>query len=143
MNNLISKNLIVVDIKSNIYEVADTMKRYDVGFVPVSDNNKIVGVLTDRDIVTKIVANKDELIESYISKPISIDLNDSIEDALKLMSKHKIKRLLVSSDNKLVGILSISDLLNTDCNYIEAIKEIFEINKNDDTYITKVDEFYL
>ena len=143
MNNLISKNLIVVDIKSNIYEVADTMKRYDVGFVPVSDNNKIVGVLTDRDIVTKIVANKDELIESYISKPISIDLNDSIENALTLMSKHKIKRLLVSSDNKLVGILSISDLLNTDCNYIETIKEIFEINKNDDTYITKVDEFYL
>ena len=143
MNNLISKNLIVVDIKSNIYEVADTMKKYDVGFVPVSDNNKIVGVLTDRDIVTKIVANKDELIESYISKPISIDLNDSIENALTLMSKHKIKRLLVSSDNKLVGILSISDLLNTDCNYIEAIKEIFEINKNDDTYITKVDEFYL
>ena len=143
MNNLISKNLIVVDIKSNIYEVADTMKRYDVGFVPVSDNNKIVGVLTDRDIVTKIVANKDELIESYISKPISIDLNDSIENALTLMSKHKIKRLLVSSDNKLVGILSISDLLNTDCNYIKAIKEIFEINKNDDTYITKVDEFYL
>lgn len=143
MNNLISKNLIVVDIKSNIYEVADTMKRYDVGFVPVSDNNKIVGVLTDRDIVTKIVANKDELIESYISKPISIDLNDSIENALTLMSKHKIKRLLVSSDNKLVGILSISDLLNTDCNYIEAIKEIFEINKNDATYITKVDEFYL
>lgn len=143
MNNLISKNLIVVDIKSNIYEVADTMKRYDVGFVPVSDNNKIVGVLTDRDIVTKIVANKDELIESYISKPISIDLNDSIENALTLMSKHKIKRLLVSSNNKLVGILSISDLLNTDCNYIEAIKEIFEINKNDDTYITKVDEFYL
>ena len=116
MNNLISKNLIVVDIKSNIYEVADTMKRYDVGFVPVSDNNKIVGVLTDRDIVTKIVANKDELIESYISKPISIDLNDSIENALTLMSKHKIKRLLVSSNNKLVGILSISDLLNTDCN---------------------------
>lgn len=143
MNNLISKNLIVVDIKSNIYEVADTMKRYDVGFVPVSDNNKIVGVLTDRDIVTKIVANKDELIESYISKPISIDLNDSIENALTLMSKHKIKRLLVSSNNRLVGILSISDLLNTDCNYIEAIKEIFEINKNDDTYITKVDEFYL
>lgn len=143
MNNLISKNLIVVDIKSNIYEVADTMKRYDVGFVPVSDNNKIVGVLTDRDIVTKIVANKDELIESYISKPISIDLNDSIENALTLMSKHKIKRLLVSSNNKLVGILSISDLLNTDYNYIKAIKEIFEINKNDDTYITKVDEFYL
>lgn len=143
MNNLISKDLIVVDIKSNIYEVADTMKRYDVGFVPVSDNNKIVGVLTDRDIVTKIVANKDELIESYISKPISIDLNDSIENALTLMSKHKIKRLLVSSNNKLVGILSISDLLNTDYNYIKAIKEIFEINKNDDTYITKVDEFYL
>ena len=124
MNNLISKNLIVVDIKSNIYEVADTMKRYDVGFVPVSDNNKIVGVLTDRDIVTKIVANKDELIESYINKPISIDLNDSIENALTLMSKHKIKRLLVSSNNKLVGILSISDLLNTDYNYIKAIKEI-------------------
>lgn len=143
MKEYISKDLIVVDINNNVQEVSEIMKKYDIGFVPVSKDNKIVGVLTDRDIVVKILANKDDKIESYISKPIYIDINKDLNDALELMKKHKIKRLLVSENDKLIGILSLSDLLNTNINTIDTIKEIFSINKNSDTYITKVNEFYL
>lgn len=137
------KDLIIVDISTNIEEVAKIMKEYDIGFVPVSKNNKIVGVLTDRDIVIKILANKDNKIENYLSKPISIDVNSDIKESLELMRKYKIKRLLVSDNNKLIGVITLSDLLNTDINLLETIKEIFEINRNSDTYTTKINEFYL
>jgi len=142
MKNIMCENVIVMDINSSIEEVCDTMKKYDIGFLPISDNNKIVGVITDRDIVVKIIANKDNKIKGYLSKPISIDINENLDDALNLMKKQKIKRLLVSDSNKLVGVISLSDLLGKiDTN--EAVKEIFEINRNTDTYITKIDEFYL
>ena len=143
MKDYISKNLIVIDINSTIEEVAGIMKKYDIGFVPVSKDNKIVGVLTDRDIVVKVLTNKDSKIEGYLSEPIYIDINKDLNDALELMKKHKIKRLLVSDSDKLVGIISLSDILNKDINTINTIKEIFAINRNSDTYITKVDEFYL
>lgn len=143
MKDYISKNLIVIDINSTIEDVAEIMKKYDIGFVPVSKDNKIVGVLTDRDIVVKILANKDSKIDGYLSKPIYIDVNNDLNDALELMKKHKIKRLLVSDNDKLVGIVSLSDILNKDIDTINTIKEIFAINRNSDTYITKVDEFYL
>lgn len=142
MEDIMSKNIITVNIDSTLQEISDIMKKYDIGFVPVSDKNKIIGVLTDRDIVVKILANNDNKIKGYLSSPISIDINQDTNDALKLMRKHKIKRLLVKDNNKLVGILSISDLLNN-INIFESIKEIFEIDKNSDKYNTKINEFYL
>jgi CBS domain-containing protein len=142
MENM-SKDLIIVDINTKVDQISKIMKNYDIGFVPVSKDNKIVGVLTDRDIVVRILANNDSKIEGYLSSPISIDVNKSLVDALKLMKDKKIKRLLVSDNNKLVGIISLSDILATDINILSALKEIFEINKNSDTYITKINEFYL
>ena len=135
-----------MDINSNIYEISKTMKEKDIGFIPISKNNSIIGVLTDRDIVVKILANKDEKIESYISKDlIKININSSIEEAIKLMGIKKIKRLLVEDNNKLVGVISLSDILNNlnDDILLENIRKIFEIYRNTDEYITKVDEFKL
>ena len=57
VKNLMCSSLIVFDINSSLNELANTMKKYDIGFVPIANKNKIVGVLTDRDIVTRILAN--------------------------------------------------------------------------------------
>lgn len=141
-----SKDLIIMDINSSIYDIALQMKEKDIGFIPISNNNTIVGVLTDRDIVVKILANKDDKIESYRNKDlIKININSSIEDAVKLMGNKKIKRLLVENNNKLVGVLSLSDILNNLDNdtLLENIKKIFTIYRNTDEYITKIDEFKL
>ena len=71
--------------------------------------------------------------------------NDLTKEAIDLMKKHKIKRLLVKKNNKLVGVLSLSDLLNTVDNniLIETYKTIFSINRNTDKYLTDIDEFEL
>lgn len=146
IEHIMSRDLVVMDINSNIYEISKTMKEKDIGFIPISKNNSIIGVLTDRDIVVKILANKDEKIESYISKDlIKININSSIEEAIKLMGIKKIKRLLVEDNNKLVGVISLSDILNNlnDDILLENIRKIFEIYRNTDEYITKVDEFKL
>lgn len=140
-----SKNLIVLN-DSSLEDIAKAMKRYDVGMVIIKENNKIKGIITDRDIVTKILANKDNKIKEYLTTNlVSIDINSDINEAIDLMKKHKIKRLLVKKNNKLVGVLSLSDLLNTVDNniLIETYKTIFSINRNTDKYLTDIDEFEL
>lgn len=145
IENIMSKNVIVLDENTNIIEVAKTMKENDIGFIPISKGNKIIGVLTDRDIVTKILANNDNKIKNYITKKIiKINIKSNIIDALEKMKTHKIKRLLVEKDNKLVGVLSISDLLNLQENeLLKTIKSIYAINRNSDEYHVKIDEFEL
>lgn len=145
IEKIMSKNLIVLN-DSNLEDIAKAMKRYDVGMVIINENNKIKGIITDRDIVTKILANKDNKIKEYLTTNlISIDINSDINEAIDLMKKHKIKRLLVKKNNKLVGVLSLSDLLNTVDNniLIETYKTIFSINRNTDKYLTDIDEFEL
>ncbi len=146
IEKIMSKNLIILDSKSSLENIAKTMKKYDVGMIIISDKNKIKGLITDRDIVTKILANKDNKIKEYLNTNIvSININSDLKEAIDLMKKHKIKRLLVKKDNKLVGVLSLSDLLNTvDKNIlIEAYKTIFSINRNTDKYLTDINEFEL
>ena len=92
IKDIMSKNLIVKDINTNIYEISKTMKEYDIGFIPISKNNTIIGVLTDRDIVTKILANNDNKINGYINnKIITININKSIDDIINLMGNKKNK----------------------------------------------------
>ena len=145
IEKIMSKNLIVLN-DSSLENIAKAMKKYDVGMIIIEKNNKIKGIITDRDIVTKILANRDNQIKEYLTTNlISIDVNSDIKETINLMKKHKIKRLLVKKDNKLVGVLSLSDLFNAIDNdiLIEAYKAIFNINRNTDKYLTDIDEFKL
>lgn len=145
--DIMTSSLIVVDKSSDIFEIAKIMKEKDIGFIPVSDNKKIIGVITDRDIVVKVLANNDTKIENYIYKDIiTCNINDYIEDILLKMSKNKIKRILVVDDKKVVGIISLSDILNTsydDEDKIVSIQSIWSITSNDQSRDLEVDEFYL
>lgn len=146
IEHIMSKDLVVLDINSTITEIAKIMKEKDIGFIPINEDNKIIGIITDRDIVVKILANDDNKIKDYINRNlIKINVNESIERAIELMGNNKVKRLLVEDNNKLVGVLSLSDILNnlnSDLVY-NNIKKIFEIYRNTDEYITKINEFEL
>lgn len=146
LEHIMNKDLICKDISTNVDEISKTMKENDIGIIIIKENSNIVGVLTDRDIVTKIISNNDTKIESYITKNlITVDKNENPTNVLNLMKKHKIKRILVTDNNKIVGIISLSDILKyVDSNELkEAMLEIWEINKNIDKYITKIDDFKL
>ena len=99
--------------------IADAAKRLaelDVGALPIcGEDNRLKGMLTDRDIVLKVVAQgKDpsatragELAEG---KPVTIGADDSIDEALRTMSDHQVRRLPVIDGHDLIGIVSQADL---------------------------------
>lgn len=147
IEDIMSKSLITCEIDNTIHQISKKMKLYDIGFIPITEHHNIVGIITDRDIVVEMISNYDHDIKNYIKKDIiSINKNQSIDYALDLMGQNKIKRLLVTNKKRVVGILSLSDILShsSDSNQLlETIKKIYAIEKNTDEYEPEVDEFYL
>lgn len=144
IEHFMSRNLVVLDVNSTIYDIALKMKQNDIGFIPINEGSKIVGVITDRDIVVKAIANKDTKIKDYINKDlIKININNDAVDAIELMGKKKVKRLLVEDNNKLVGIISLSDIINNvdSISLYDNVKKIYAIYRNTDEYLTKINEF--
>jgi CBS domain-containing protein len=99
-----------------ILEAAKKMQTLDVGALPIcGEDNRLKGMLTDRDIVIKVIATgKDpkstKAGELAQGKPVTIGADDSIEEALRTMTKYKVRRLPVIDGHDLVGIISQGDI---------------------------------
>lgn len=148
LSDIMSKHIIVGSVDDGIYEIASIMKENDIGFVPIVRDDRIVGVITDRDIVVKIISNHDynSNITNYMTKDIvDVSIDSSLSDVLSIMKKYKVKRVLVTDNNKVLGVVSLSDILNCDIDgeILSCIKEIFEVGPNIHKYETEIDEFYL
>ena len=141
-----TRKIIYGNSSDTIYDISKKMKEYDIGFLPIIDDNKIIGIITDRDIVVNNLYNETEHIKDLIHKNvITISKDDTIVDAATMMKKNKIKRLIVTDKNKVVGIVSLSDLapkLDKDL-FIGTFTSIYEINRNDDHFNTDIDDIYL
>ncbi|WML49376.1 CBS domain-containing protein [Neobacillus sp. PS3-34] len=121
----------------NIYEVAVKMKELNVGAVPIVDKNKLVGMITDRDIVIRGVAEKhpgSTKVEDIMSNDlITISPDASSEEAVRLMADHQIRRLPVVENGQLIGIVALGDFAVrqlTDDQAKKALTEISESNYN-------------
>ena len=105
-----------VEPQTPIAEIARKMRDEDIGAVPVGENDRLVGMVTDRDIVTRGLAkvrNYMDLVASDVmTKPIVYARADEdVEDALHIMAKNQIRRLPVIDENKrLAGMLSLGDI---------------------------------
>lgn len=100
--------------ETTLQEVAIRMLELDVGSIPVSDDNKLHGIITDRDIVTRGIAAQFSL-DTPVSRILSSDMitgtkDMDVEEAATLMSANQIRRLPIVEDNKVVGIVSLGDI---------------------------------
>lgn len=102
----------------DLMKAAEIMRQKDCGVVPVIDEeNKIVGMITDRDVCFAALNNSGKISQISVSdlggaKIVTCTANDKVEDALKKMRKYQLKRLpVVGKNGELVGILSVSDVL--------------------------------
>lgn len=150
IKEIMSKNIITCSKDESLLKASNLMKKNDIGFLPISDNKKIIGVITDRDIVIKALSNKEDYsnpINDYINKNIiTIDVNSNIQDTLKTMGDNKIKRLIVKENNKVVGIISLSDIINSKYNesvLFDTLKSIYTITDKNNNETIEIDEFYL
>ena len=100
---------------TTVEEAAHTLKSEDIGSLPIVDDDRLVGVVTDRDIAIRIVGEGRGLettVGEIASKDVvTVDPQQSLEEAARLMAEHQIRRLpVVEEDGKLVGILAQADV---------------------------------
>jgi CBS domain-containing protein len=99
----------------SLAEAAQIMKSEDVGSVPVVDEGKLVGVITDRDIAIRGVAEGADARSTHVGEIASRDLvtvepQEDLDEALALMARNRVRRLLVVESGRLVGILAQADV---------------------------------
>lgn len=100
----------------SLVDAARKMRDLDVGSLPIcGDDNRLKGMITDRDIVVRCVAGGGDPSSVKVSDlaegtPVTIGADDSVEEALRTMSRHGVRRLPVIDGHELVGVLSQADL---------------------------------
>lgn len=114
ISEVMHQGLITVDINDSVKKVAAIMKEEDVGALSVMDEGKLVGFVTDRDIVISCVAeghSLDEPISNVMSEDvITIEKDRQLTDASKIMQVNNVSRILVTDNEKPIGIISIQDI---------------------------------
>jgi len=114
--DVMSKDVEVIKEDETIAQVAKRLAQSGVGAMPICDGDRLQGLITDRDIVTKVIAegrdpNTVTARELETGKPVTIGADDSIEEALQTMGTHKVRRLPVIDGHSLVGMVSQADLV--------------------------------
>ena len=114
--DVMTQNAECVGENETVLDAARRLADLNVGAVPIcGEDNRLKGMLTDRDIVVKVLAaGKDPAStragELGAGKPVTIGADDSIEEALRTMSQHQVRRLPVIDGHDLVGIVSQADI---------------------------------
>ena len=115
LRDVMTPNPVTVQPSATLQEAARIMRDEDTGVVPIVENGRPVGVITDRDIVVRAVAEGGEAVRRSVRDVASGDLvtvapDMSTEDAAELMASRQVRRVLVCENERLVGVASIGDL---------------------------------
>jgi len=115
VNQVMSKNVLTLDKSTSLQEAAENMKKLNVGCVIVTENYNPIGIITERDFVTKIVAEGRPLfteIQEVMSSPlITIDSEETIWEASELMKEKSIHKLPVKENEQIAGIVTTTDIV--------------------------------
>jgi CBS domain-containing protein len=116
IRNVMTSNPCSIDADKSVAYAAKMLRDEDVGVAPIVEGDKLIGVLTDRDIAIRVVAegrSPDQVaVRDVASKQVvTIDPQQNLDEALRIMAKHKVRRLpVVEEDGKLVGVVAQADV---------------------------------
>ena len=115
VRDIMEKNVITININETANHAANQMKENDISFLVIIENGKPVGVVSERDFVQKLCINNQNSSDVKISDIMSykfrwVNPTTKIEDAIQKMLNNNIRRLLILDDEKLVGVITQTDL---------------------------------
>ncbi len=140
VNHIMSKNVLTVDKSTSLQEAALNMRKSKVGCVIVTENTKPIGIVTERDFVTKVAADGRPLftdISEVTSSPlITISSEETIWEAAEMMKQKGIHKLAVQKNKQIIGIVTTTDIvriasLGSDSQMHEICDVILSRMKND------------
>jgi CBS domain-containing protein len=121
-----------IDASTSVVEAAQLMREGHIGSLPITDDEQLVGMITDRDITTRVVAEaadpmKTSVGDVYSRDLITVEPGKDLEEALQLMARHQVRRLPVVENGRLVGIVAQADIAISESEktgeLVEAISE--------------------
>ena len=120
---------------SSVYDALEDLEEKNLGGLVVVENDKLIGVFTERDYARKVILKGRSSRETRVSdimtnRPIYVSPDNTIEDCMQLMNNKHIRHLPVMENNKLIGVISISDIIR------HIISEKDFIIENLEQYIT-------
>lgn len=137
ITDIMTKNVETCSPEMSILEIALKMRELDVGSIPITDGQRLFGIVTDRDIVIRGIASQiswDSPVSQLLtSEMVTGTTNMSIKDAAELMSKHQIRRLPIVENDQLLGIVSLGDIAVRDRTNDNASMVLEEVSESEDT----------
>src|SRR5687767_15885070 len=108
-----------IGASASVVEAARLMREQHIGSLPVTEDERLVGMITDRDITTRVVAESavpesTSVGDVYSRDLISVEPDHDLEEALELMARHQVRRLPVVENGRLVGIVAQADIALTE-----------------------------
>ena len=146
IRDVMIKNVITVEADITVKEAANIMNKYEIGCLLVVKGEKAVGIVTERDMLTRVLTKsrnpENTKVEDIMSQPLIVATPEmELEEAARLIFKNKIKKLPVISRNKLVGLVTLTDLARFQPDIIKILKSL--ITEATPTRIKKVLNFYI
>jgi CBS domain-containing protein len=132
VRHVMNRSVVTAKLNTTLKEAAAVMSKLNIGSLIILGNEgEISGIITSTDILKAIASGKDvetTLVEEVMSKPvITIEPDKSVEDAVNIMLEHKIKKLPVVEEGKLVGIITASDIITIEPKLIENIATLISL----------------
>jgi CBS domain-containing protein len=115
VREIMTKDVATLSVDDSVAHAAQLMKQYNVGSIPVCREENVIGIVTDRDIALRSVAQGENSTNQKVrdimtSNPVVINAETDIHDAARIMSERQIRRIPVVENNSIVGIVSLGDI---------------------------------
>jgi len=144
-------DVITIDVRASVQKAAKVMNRHEIGCLIVVRQGKVVGIMTERDLLKKVVERyrnpQRTKVQDVMSKRLIVGTPSmEIPDAVRLMLQKKIKKLPIVVDGKLLGLITLTDIARTTRVEPQMIGVIKELRKNGwlpPKHMKKVLDFYI
>ncbi|PUB14487.1 CBS domain-containing protein [Paenisporosarcina sp. OV554] len=131
IKDIMSRDIVTCNPTDLISEIAQSMRALDIGCMPVVEGTRVIGMITDRDIVTRSVAkNGKRFVKDVMSdEVISVGPESTSLEAAEIMAQHRIRRLPVIKNDSIVGFVALADLSVPSETAHEASQALHEISE--------------
>ena len=129
VEEVMTKHVQTIDSKKTVYDACKQFSKYKVGSLVVMDKKIIVGIITERDAIERVILQNKDPKKTKVIEGMSVNIKTvhalaPLEKAAKIMKENNIKKLPVILNNEIVGILTETDLTRTIDAFSEAIEEL-------------------